>query len=263
MIVDYKAFEPFIDKFGLIAQKNTAGADGGDSTHRFGLIISSLKLLDQPLWVDGVTPVDEYYKKTVDRYKVAPNTYTRHPDHTKWYSNPTNFSRDQTTMLFKSMMMMYDKPRASGLFKKILSNFGFYPNVYPNYAVVGGSDYVKKVPDILTPAGVADYVRSRRNPIMYPILCVLDLFKFVDIYLANRDDNEAKTRGKRTDYFVMLAMDVAVSRSVQDTFVMRAVAKALSKTDYKSSVEWIFSPRWDDPPSASLLIPAFERWIDN
>ena len=83
------------------------------------------------------------------------------------------------------------------------------------------------------------------------------------MFLAEREDNECKTRGKRTDYFVMLATDIAVSRYVQDTFVMRAVARRLAKTDYKTSIEWIFGPQFDDPPIHKLLIPVCERYIDS
>lgn len=256
-------FKPFLDKFGLIAQKDSAGADGGDSMHRFGLIYSSLKVLGITTWVDDVTPIDEYYDKVMPQYEKEKDTYVRHPDLEKWYSNPLNFSRDQTTMALKAMLMRGDGRRARGLLKQLAGKFGFHKNVYPNYAKPGDADYKKKVPDIITPSEIADVLRSYRSKMLYPIICILDLFKFIDIAFAERDDNISKAKGKRTDYYVMLCMDIAVSRAVQDTFVMRAVAKKLAKSDYKSGIEWIFSPRWDDPPVAKLLIPVCERYIDN
>lgn len=256
-------FKPFIDKFGLIAQKDTSGADGGDSTHRFGIIISCLKMLGQKYWVTNDYVVDDYYNQTIVRYMTADDVYTRHPDPEKWYSNPLNFSRDQTTMLLKSMMVMGDKIKIKGLAIKLIKNLGRYPNVYPNYAVPGEDRYKKKFPDIITPNGIADFVRSLGGKLFYPLLCILDLARFVDIALAVREDNECKTRGKRTDYFVMLATDMAVSRYVQDTFVMRAACKKLAATDYKTSIEWIFSPQFDDPPIHKLLIPVCERYIDS
>lgn len=253
-------FNPFIDKFGLVAQKDTAGADGGDSAHRFGLTYSCLKLLNLPFFG---TDLDTYYDKAIEQYKVTDELYTRHPDKDKWYSNPKNFSRDQTTMLFKAMLMRGDSGRLRGIFVGILKRFGFHHNVYPNYAKPNDPEYKWKIPDTLTPSEIADALRSYRSVWLYPVISFLDLFKLVDVYLAERDDEISKKKGKRTDYFVMLCMDVAVSRAVQDTFVMRMVAKRLAKTDYKSSIQWIFSPMWDDPPIDKLLIPVCERYIDN
>lgn len=259
----YENFKPFLDKRGLIAQKDTSGADGGDSAHRFGIIFSCLKILRAKYWVSNDRLLDEYYFYAMNRYEKDLNTYVRHPALDKWYSNPLNFSRDQTSMLLKSMLIMGDKGRISGVIKELAKRGGFHKNIYPNYAVKDSPEYKKKVPDIITPSEISDWLRSYRSPLLYPILCVLDGFKFIDIYLAGRDDEESKAKGKRTDYYVMLATDVVVSRYVQDTFVMRAVARQLAKTDYKSSIEWIFSSQFDDPPVAELLIPVCERLIDN
>jgi len=256
-------FKPFIDKYGLIAQKDSSGADGGDSAHRFGITYSCLKLLGYKYWVTNSHVLDDYYQTAMHMYQVSNDVYVRHPDPEKWYSNPLNFSRDQTVMLIKAMLMRGDFGRVKRLFGKIFKNLGRYPNVYPNYAVPGEERYKKKFPDILTPSGVADFIRSFNNRCFYPLLCVLDCVRFVDVFLAEREDNECKTRGKRTDYFVMLATDIAVSRYVQDTFVMRAVARRLAKTDYKTSIEWIFGPQFDDPAIHKLLILVCERYIDS
>lgn len=261
---DIESFKPFLDKFGLIAQKASSGADGGDSAHRFGVAYAALKLGGYDTWLDGTTPLDEYYHKAMLDYEKSKNTYVRHPDPDKWYSNPQNFSRDQTDMLMKAMLVQGDKSRLRGLFKEIIKNFGFHKNIYPNHTKPGDPEYKKKTADILTPSQIADVLRSYKSKALYPVLCVLDAFRFIDVYLAKRDDDKSKLKGKRTDYYVMLATGIAVSRAVQDTFVLRAVSRKLNASDYKLSVDWIFGPLWDDPPlHRTLLRVLFQKHIDD
>lgn len=263
MAILLEDFKHYLDKWGLIAQHKDAGADGGDSAHRFGIIFSCLKILKQKIWISGDILLEDYYLKAMVQYEKQDNLYVRHPNPDKWYSNPLNFSRDQTTMLMKAMMVMGDTGGTFGIIKKLFSRGGFHQNLYPNYAKPGEPEYKRKIPDIITPSQISDWLRSYRSNYLYPIICVLDVFKFVDVVLAELDDSKSRKKGKRTDYFVMLATDVIVSRYVQDTFVMRAVAKYLSKTDYRSSIEWIFDPKWSDPPIDKLLLPLAERYIDN
>jgi hypothetical protein len=91
---------------------------------------------------------------------------------------------------------------------------------------------------------------------------VIDSFKFLDVYFAKLDDDKSKLKGGRTDYYTMLVMDIIASRYVQDTFVMKAVAKLLSKYDYKGAIKHIFRPDYDDPPLDTLILPLAERYID-
>lgn len=259
----YENFKPFIDKWGLIAQNIASGADGGDSAHRFGIIFSCLKILGAKYWISNDRLLDEYYFYAMAHYEKSLNTYVRHPNPEMWYSNPMNFSRDQTTMIVKSMLVMGDKGRIQGVIGEIFKRFGFHKNEYPNYTKPGDADYKKKVPDIITPSEIGDWLRSFRSPLLYPLLCIIDSFKFIDIYLAEKDDDKSKAKGSRTDYFVMIATDVVVSRYVQDTFVLRAVARKLAKTDYKNTIKWIFRREYDDPPVDELLIPVCEKWIDS
>lgn len=257
---DIKLFSAYLDDSNLIAQSRASGADGGDSTHRFGLAYSALKLLGYTTWLDGVTPIDDYYYMAMRQYELTKDTYVRHPGF-KWYSNPLNFSRDQTKMILDAMLVKGDKSRVRGLFKEIMKRFGFHKNEYPNYTSPGDPLYKKKFPDIVTPSEIGDYLRSFDSTLLYPLLCGIDLFQFIDIYLAKKDDDASKLKGKRTDYYVMLCVNISVSRSVQDTFILKLAAKQLAKSDYKSSIEWIFGPKWDDPPLHKLIIPLCERYI--
>jgi len=261
---DISAYVQYVDNFGMIAQSKESGADGGDSAHRFGLIIVCLKLLGYKTWIDG-TPLDEYYRKAMFEYEVSKDVYTRHPDKTKWYSNPLNMSRDQLSRLIQAMIVMHDTDRIKGVASKMLARYGFNQNIYPNHASPGDATYKKKVADIITPGQLRDIISGVTNNWFdnYILMPALDLFKFADVYFAKKDDDRAKRKGKRTDYYVMLVTDIAVARATRDNFVLRLVAKALAKSDYKSSITWIFEPKWSDPPIDKLLLKLAERYIEN
>lgn len=258
-------FRPFIDKFGLIAQKDTSGADGGDSTHRFGVMMVCLKLLKMKYWVTNDRVLDDYYSFAMNQYEdgFGSNTYRRHPDPDKWYSNPLNFSRDQTAMLLNAMLIMNDKRRIDGLAKELIKRGGLHKNAYPNYAYPNTPEYKRKFPDIATPNQLAAILRSFRSKFLYPIICVLDLFKLGDVVLARRDDEESKKKGKRTDYYTMLLTDLIVARATQDTFVARLAAKLLKKDDYMGAISWVFGSQFDDPPIHKLLKPLADKYIES
>lgn len=73
------SFEPYLDEYGLIVQRDK---DGGDAVYRnalYSVLASDIK----------------HWNLTRSRCEVAPGIWVRHPDKTKWYSDPSNCSRDQ------------------------------------------------------------------------------------------------------------------------------------------------------------------------
>jgi hypothetical protein len=81
-------FDNYRDKFGLLVKKD---GDGGDTAHTTGVYYSILAFIGQP----------ESAKFAVDaadlRFHLG--RFMRHPDPSKWYSNPNNFTRDQNNPL--------------------------------------------------------------------------------------------------------------------------------------------------------------------
>ena len=147
---------------------------------------------------------------------------------------------------------------AKELFKRGL----FHKNTYPNYAYPNTPEYRRKWPDVVTPNELAVILRSFHSRALYPVICILDLFKLGDIYLARKDDEESRKKGKRTDYYTMLLTDLVVARATQDTFVARWVAKLLKKDDYKGAISWVFGKQFDDPPIDTLLLPLADKYVE-
>lgn len=261
---DISAYVQFIDKFDLISQSKESGSDGGDSAHRFSLIFVSLKLLGYKTWVDG-SSLDDYYYKAMYAYEKQKDLYVRHPDPSKWYSNPLNCSRDQLSRLTQAMLVMDDKERIKGVAKGLLKRFGFNQNIYPNHSVPGDAKYIKKIADIATPSQVRDIIAGLTNNWFDNniVLPILDIGKFADIYFAKKDDEKSKLKGKHTDYYVMLVTDIAVARATRDNFILRLAAKMLAKSGYRETIKWIFEPKWSDPPIDKLLLQLADRYIEN
>lgn len=241
----------FIDNFGLITQRVSKGADGGDSTHRFGVFVASEWLADTPFEYFQLRKesLKEYYYSTVGKYEVSKDVYVRHPDPEKWYSSPLNFSRDQTRMLLAAMVVMDDKERVGGLAKKLLKNFGLHPNIYPNWCKPGDSEYKKKFPDPIIPSEISAIIRGMELWWAYPALFFLDSFLFLDILFAVCHDRYLKQTGERTDQHTMLLVDFITAMKRYPTPVSFLARQLYKFTDFEGALKWIFDQeRSNDPP---------------
>lgn len=200
-----KDIEPYYDEFGCIAQK-APGRDGGDSCHRNSLIVVALAALKEK-----EAAAEQYYKQ---RYfsKNQFFRYIRHPDPNKWYSRAENFSRDQTSMLLAAAVSVEDKATPM-IIKSYLVHFkGFHQNTHPNYVVPGDADYKEKTPDIVLPSELAAFCRDNGTSYLYPILCFLDSFFFLDIMFAWWDDYKSKKTSTRTDQYTMLCTHLLLAK---------------------------------------------------
>lgn len=249
-----EAWHPYLDKFGLLTQNAATNQDGGDSTHRFAVTYAMLKVLGHPTWVDGITPIDEYYDKAMDAYEVTPGVFHRHPDIDKWYSATNNFSRDQMTMIENAVIMAKDVGEAHAIIDNMVERHGFHQNIMRNYDEPG-----KKTPDITTPSEIAALIRGSDNKILSPLLLGLDCFYLVDIALAVYDDYLSKKKGGRTDAYTMLLTNIIVAKQKFWTPMLWVAGKALGLVDYKGAIEFIFRPESNDPPIDKLILAAAEK----
>lgn len=167
----YEMIDPYRDKNGLITQKDF---DGGDSAHRTGVFYFGLYLL----YKDNdkiLVKIKKDFEKDLKKLKTEKSgEFVRNPDKNMWYSNPKNFSRDQTTNLITSMgFLMEDKTLIKDNLKSIFSRFGFYPNILKNW-----TNKEKVFPlDYRDFAGMSDYgsyIRSLDYYWLYPILMIFD-----------------------------------------------------------------------------------------
>jgi hypothetical protein len=150
-INDVLAYE---DKFGLITQKN---GDGGDTCQREGMFIFFIELL----FINLLISKTMYFKMkkrfltaVLPQLEVGNGIYRRHPDSTKWYSNPNNLSRDQQVSLVFSLGI-FDEDKLRLLFERHKRRGGFYQNTRRNWGKEGW-----KIPDFAGPSHWGQYIRS-------------------------------------------------------------------------------------------------------
>src|SRR5581483_9102890 len=85
----------YVDAYAIIAQHD---GDVGDSLHREGMYAFGKWLRydegDHTLTISS-DPERWDPGKIMDKFEVQPGIYVRHPDPTRWSSNPETTSRDQ------------------------------------------------------------------------------------------------------------------------------------------------------------------------
>lgn len=86
-----------LDSYAVIVQKDM---DGGDTLHREGLYAFGQKIrydyFNNAVILEGpIARRPDSIQNIMDRFEVAPGIYVRHPDPSRWYSNPDATSRDQ------------------------------------------------------------------------------------------------------------------------------------------------------------------------
>ena len=172
----YEYVQPYRDSFGLIAQGEGDGRDGGDSAHRTGVFYLGLYLLFKDNKV-VVKQIEQDFKKDLNKITIGPGKFVRHPDPAKWYSNPENFTRDQTTPLIIALGFFDDVENRKIIrqnLQNIFDNSSFYPNRLKNW-----TNEEKVFPfDYNDPAGPSDYgmfVRALKKENYKPLLWFSDI----------------------------------------------------------------------------------------
>ena len=176
----------YTDRFGMLTQRS---GDGGDSCfqtmhYSFGkFLINDKDVVKFNYWLS--------------RLRKDNGVFVRHPDPTKWYSNPLNFSRDQTRALVFAMGAYGVEDQLKYNLLNLVKNFGFYPNKYPNYVLSTDSGYTAKTPDFASPENYAEYIRAlymtdnKYMLLLYPLVLLGDVFKLIgtliSVFYTDRD----------------------------------------------------------------------------
>lgn len=166
-----------LDNQRLIVQSD---GDAGDSLHRAGswALVEKIRqelnvgssLFDQP---ERPRP----WREAQPLYEVKPGIYVRHPDKSKWYSNPDTTSRDQLVPAIIALGVHKMRAELWRVEKKILLRGLFAQNIYRNWEPV--ENQKKKIPDtFLFCIGLLIRAWGRWAIPLYPVLIVLD---FVDM----------------------------------------------------------------------------------
>lgn len=162
----YSEFYPYW-KEETLAQYD---GDTGDSSQRVGtfwVLMHYIGFFSDPM-----------YSRSIKSHEIVPGRYRRSPIQSFWGSDPTNFSRDQHSILNLCFAVVGDKKRLLESYKDFIFRFGFHQNM-----LRGTDDPEKrwKIPDIMTPNQFSVFIRGMDLIVFYPILLILDLFFFLDL----------------------------------------------------------------------------------
>ena len=167
-----KNIESYRDSFGLIAQKD---GDGGDTLNKTSFYYSCLAVLNyqEEAWLER--------DLNIITKGLPEGRYRRHPDLTRWYSNPDNVTRDQMAPTEAALVLYNNTPK---LFKHLLKRLIFRLSFHFS-TQNGGLDegpIVHKFPDIISPQELGVILRSTPWLFipLYPLLNLLDLALIYD-----------------------------------------------------------------------------------
>jgi hypothetical protein len=163
----------YMDAYAIIVQKDM---DGGDSLHREGMYAFALKLRKDRAPASANLP-----EPKIEKFEVSPGVYVRHPDPTKWYSNPETTSRDQLFPVIAYCAAYEDYPRLWRLFKASAKR-GFFAQ---NWLRVGPGEKERKIPDPMF-MNIAHFIRAGGwwTAPLYPLLFFFDALELTGTVLS-------------------------------------------------------------------------------
>jgi hypothetical protein len=169
-----------VDTYALIVQRN---GDGGDTLQREGMYAFGkwLRYSQESNTVVIADPPERRDPSSVmDRLEVRPGVFVRHPDPSKWYSNPATVSRDQLVPVFAYCAAYEDYPRLWRLFTTTAQR-GFFA---PNTTRAGAGHKPNKMPDTML-GHLGLFIRAGGYWTMpfYPLLFLTDTVDLVGTLL--------------------------------------------------------------------------------
>ncbi len=188
----FQMVEPYRDKFGLITQADKT-MDGGDAAHRAGVFYFGMYLRYAGNKVE-LAKVKNHFMEDFKKLRIKPGHFVRHPDSEMWYSNPANFSRDQTNALVIALGAFKEIDEVKANFKQLMDGNNFYPNTLKNWTneeKVFPFDYK----DIAGPSDWGMYIRAMNESKNYNYLYFTDLqllgSALVRIVISHLDDHDS------------------------------------------------------------------------
>lgn len=204
---------PFESHLGIVVQKD---GDSGDSAQRTATLVVVLSLLGE-----GFGYV---YDRMILFLKVSKGRYRRSSIPGHWGNDPTNFSRDQHSILMLAMAVAGDREELKESFLEILKRGGFHQNF-----MRGTDDFNRfwKLPDFISPTEISVFIRGMNFRFLKPALFLLDLGLLVDLRLRLRQP---------WDYDNMFAQNLFYANKVMPTPIARLALSKYAKTDFRERI---------------------------
>lgn len=174
MLPDLVLIGMVVDAYALIVQKDQH-QDGGDTLQREGMVAFGKWLryneTTNELFVNPEPPGRPSPSQVMDKLEIRPGIYIRHPDPSKWYSNPDTTSRDQLIPVIAYCAAYQDYPRLLRLFKATLMRGMFAQNTLR----IGQGEKDWKIPDPMH-LTIGLFIRAGGwwTSLFYPVLLVTD-----------------------------------------------------------------------------------------
>lgn len=231
----YEKFQPYW------VQDTLAQADGdtGDSAQRvatFFVLINILGIKLKPM-----------YELSMRAHEIVGGRFRRSPIFSFWGSDPTNFSRDQHSILNLCFAINGDKKRLSESYKQIALRLGFHQNF------LRGTDDPErrwKIPDFFTPNELSIFIRGMDYYFLYPVLLITDLALILDFWLR---------KYKLWDSDNMLAQNLFYSSHKMPTPWSRICFHLYSKTDFLIRIEHYHTSGNGIKPLNELYVAAYHK----
>lgn len=188
----------FQDQYGCIVQ---ADGDGGDSPQRSSAVYGMRAILGED--TSDWQKVAQNYEPNLD------GIFRRHP--VRW-NDPADFSRDQMCMVIFACALLQDKARASRIRQAFAQRLWLNQNK-----------------DLPSPGQIAGLIRACQSKALYPLLFLLDLLMFADLYFRKR---------QLWDYDNMLFMQMATAQQVMPTAAAKLAWTQYMKTDWRERVRY-------------------------
>lgn len=230
----YEKFQPYW-KEGTLAQ---ADGDTGDSSQRVGTFWVLMTIL-------GIE-MKPMYELSIKAHEIVGGRYRRSPISSFWGFDPTNFSRDQHSILNLAFASVGDKKRLLESYKQIALRAGFHQNF-----LRGTDDPEKrwKFPDFCTPNQLAVFVRGMDCWILYPFLLIIDLFFFPDFVFRKLN---------KWDSDNMLAQQIMFASWKMPTPWSRLVFHLYDRTDFRGRLFLYHGKGNGIKPLHDLFVSAYD-----
>lgn len=157
--------EKYRDKFGVLVQPD---GDGGDALNRWAHYTAAKYILNYGNPDNACVSLQQIISD------LPHGRFRRHPDHTRWYSNPNNVTRDQMGPALACGALLPENDgylKAHALLR--LKRFMFHFDTEDKGMDLG--PVIRKFPDPPSLEELAVIIRGVRLWALYPLLLVLDL----------------------------------------------------------------------------------------
>lgn len=219
-----EGIDDFRDMFGLITQNDF---DGGDTSNREGIFYTLLALHKTRTFDDKGRLKSKGFERDLARLTTPEGTFVRHPDQTKWYSNPKCFSRDQHAALLLASASLKRKDLLWKVAKPIFKRFGFHQNTEEM-----GVGSKKVFPDIITPGEISVFFRGMFGKWAYPFLVIIDSILLLDNIFRKQNLWDADN---------LIAARLMFELNNTPTFITKLNAKIYRRSDYKERIKFYYS----------------------